>query len=516
MIDKTHKIRTSKSSERSIIEIVELLGLEKSNYLIARLAISISLILGLKVNDIETQDDSSGKEFNEYTLFQNNGYDYKVVITTLLSNLYGHDLTDEELLGKNGLIRRHINLGCQVLDNIYEATKPSRNRFLRKLYSLKFDNKLLEDFRKETKSQNQITNKYKINTEINNNKFVNVTIERVKQFLVNLGYEVLKTEYILSSSVLRIKIKFPPLNKSIQEIKRRSDDLKLYLELNTDPLISVFNGFLCIDVPRPEREFVYLMDIINRIEYKSPVTFPLGMDTEGEIVSMDLSDSSTPHLLIGGATGQGKSELLKSIIVSLTNNNKDNLIELYLVDPKKVEFTRFSKLPTVKNIITEVDKTISLLSDLATEMNKRYDLLNQYEVNNIDAYNKLSHNKKPHVVVIFDEFADFMLNEKEIRQSLENEIKKLSGKARAAGIHLILATQRPDSSIITGIVKANLPAKIAFKTTTGVNSNVVIDSPDAKDLLGKGDMILVKDSSNIRIQSAYLPDEDLNRFLSKY
>lgn len=513
----SNKLFTSKESEEVITKVINLLELKNANFIIARLAIGITIALGQKVDLSADAEDANGKEFNNYTLFKNDGYDYYKVLSTLLADLYEKKFTDDELQGSTGLIKKHIDLGCKYLGDILESSSQNKLKFLKKINSLRFDARLADELVKKESptTEVEVTSPLELNNE-STNVFVSETISKIRRFLDGLGYSVLETDYSISSTVLRVKIKFPPLNKSIQEIKRRSEDLKLNLELNTDPIISVSNGYLCIDVPRKNREFVYLKDIIDRIEYKSNVTFPVGIDIDGEVVSLDLADSSTPHLLIGGATGQGKSELLKSIIITLATKNNPDSLELYLIDPKKVEFTKFKKLPTVVKVITEVADAINLLESLTLEMDNRYDLLNEYEVNNIDSYNKLSTQRKPQIVVIFDEFADFILDEKEIRQALERHIKKLSGKARAAGIHLILATQRPDAQIITGIIKANLPAKIAFKTTSGVNSKVIIDSPDAKDLLGKGDLLLVKESTNIRIQGAYIPEQELEDMLRKY
>lgn len=509
----SNKLFTSKKSEQIIENTVNLLGLKNSNFIIARLALAITISLKKTFEDVPFAD-TEGKEFNNYTLFKGEGYDYLLLIRTLMSNLYGRELKDEELLGNSGLIKKHIDEGCKIIDEIYQEVKPNKNKFIRKLYALKFDKELISDLGQDTKFNDSPN--INLPKESDNDLFVNETISKIKEFLDNLGFdEILETEHTLSSSILRVKIKFPPLNnKYVTNIRSRTEDLKLHLALNTEPLISVFGGYLCIDVPRPEREFVYLKDVIDRVDYKSPVTFPIGLDIDGNVVTIDLADSTSPHLLIGGATGQGKSELLKSIIVTLATKNTPETVQMYLLDPKKVEFTKFKKFQEVKAVITEVKDAINLLESLAEEMDRRYDLLREYEVNNIDKYNQLVLDKKPHIVVIFDEFADFILNEKEVKESLENLIKRLTGKARAAGIHLILATQRPDAEIVTGVIKANLPARIAFRTSTGMNSRVIIDTEDAKDLLGKGDLIYVKESNPIRIQAPYIPDNEIDLILN--
>ncbi len=153
----------------------------------------------------------------------------------------------------------------------------------------------------------------------------------------------------------------------------------------------------------------------------------MGLSVNNEVVSIDLSDANTPHLLIAGPTGQGKSECMKSLIGSLIKKNPSTYVKLVLIDPKRVEFSRFSKLPHLyRPIITETEEAIAALEDSVIEMDRRYDLLNALEVNNIDKYNDISSEKLPHIVIIFDEFADFIIGNKATRDRIESAIKKLS------------------------------------------------------------------------------------------
>lgn len=508
-----NKLFTSEKSEDIINKIHSLLWLQNKFYIVWRLAISIWLINN---KDLRLED-SKWKEFNEYTLLNNENY-YDTLIKSIIKNIYNTgDISDDEYFWNQSILKKALDYWCEILESIYIEANWNSDSFLKKLYSLKYDKVFLNNLKEDTKNKDtkKVTDKsHEINdntTEKNSeNVYADEMVSKVTEFLENFNYNINESLYTLSNSVIRVKIKLP-LWKPINSILNKVDDLKLHLWINEDIIIWPISWYLCFDIPRKDREIVFLKDIWDRIEYNSNVKFPLWTNTDNEIVSLDLSNSNTPHLLIAWATWQGKSEWLKSIIATLISKNTPEDINLILIDPKKVEFSRFKDIPHLFwDIITEVEEAIISLESAVSEMNKRYDLLSEYQVNSIDKYNKLSINKMPKMIIIFDEFADFILNSKEIKERLENAIKKLSWKARAAGIHLILSTQRPDSEIINSVIKANLPAKIAFKTASSINSQVIIGNSNASKLFGKWDMILEKEWAYTRIQWAFISDEDLN------
>jgi len=523
----SQQLYSSEKSWKIIEKIHSLLWLEYKLTVIARLAISIWL-KSWKKSFINK--DANWRKFNNYTILSNDNY-YNTLIFNIVKNILNKsNITEEEYFSNNSILKWALDYWCDILDNIYVQSKWNSDFFLKKLYSLKYDKVFFNDLVDNKKNNisedkiifnnNLILNEQspvnviiKKESEVLNNEednYINDVINKVKEFLDNLKYNIADSSYTLSNSVIRVKMKLP-LWKSINIISSRVDDLKLHLWINEDIIIWPISWYLCFDIPRKDRKNVYLNDIINRIDYNSTVKFPLWTSIDNEIISIDLADSNTPHLLIAWATWQWKSECLKSIIWTLIKKNSSEDLKLVLIDPKKVEFSRFKNIAHLDwNIITEVEEAIIALEAAVSEMNKRYDLLSEYQVNSIDKYNKISSIKLPKLVVIFDEFADFILSWKQQKERLEDWIKKLSWKARAAWIHLILSTQRPDKDIITWVIKANLPAKIAFKTGSPINSNIIIDSSDASKLFWKWDMLLNKEWILTRIQWAFISDDDLN------
>lgn len=278
-----------------------------------------------------------------------------------------------------------------------------------------------------------------------------------------------------------------------------------------------------IEVPNNDVATVAIKDIILSDEFKnldSPVTIALGKDLSGKSVVTNLA--KLPHLLIAGATGTGKSVCLNTIIVSLICKSGPEDLRLILVDPKRVEFVSYENLPhmLVPKAITDEKQALKTFAWLRAEMNRRYILLSSLKCRNIGEYRKHpdviegKSEKMPYIVIIVDEYHDLMLNLKSDRKILEDDLMSLAAKARAAGIHIILATQRPTQDVITSTLKSNLPSKICFKVSDRINSQVVIDRPGAEHLVGMGDMLFIGPSSldwknpgPNRIQNAYADKE---------
>lgn len=508
-----NKLFTSKHSAEIIDQVHELLGYKNSYFLVARLAISIALNSYREASKFNLElQDTSGKEFNDYTLFNDTDW-YKTIIQSIIRMLFADfDLNEDSFFGNQSIVKRLIDDGCFILGKLLNDSYGDKDIFLKKIYSLKYDKVFQANVLDNQPSTN--TNSLNLsNLSGEEEGFINEMMDKTQEFLKNFNYDVKEIWYSLSSAVLRIKVKLP-LWKSINLIYSKEDDLKLHLWINSSIIIAPISGHLCFDLQRPKREIVLLKDLIDRIEYSSPVKFPLGLSVDNEVISLDLSDANTPHLLIAWSTWQWKSEAIKSIIGTLINKNSSQDLKLILIDPKKVEFSRFKGIPHLSGeIITEVEEAIVALEEAVIEMNKRYDSLRDFEVNNIDKYNLIANVKMPHIVIIFDEFADFILSSKSYKERIESSIMKLSWKARASWIHLILSTQRPDKDIVTPVIKANLPAKIAFKTSTGSNSMIILDSPSAGHLFGRGDMLLAKEWVLTRIQGSFISDEDLNQFI---
>ncbi|MDC7246588.1 MAG: FtsK/SpoIIIE domain-containing protein, partial [Sphaerochaetaceae bacterium] len=275
-----------------------------------------------------------------------------------------------------------------------------------------------------------------------------------------------------------------------------------------------------IEVPNEKRSIIGFKDLLSTVD---PVKVPhlpmiLGRKITGEPVVMDLT--RTPHLLIAGATGSGKSVCVNSLINSLLYTKSPKEVRLILVDPKIVELRIYNGIPHLLTpVITEPKKTIKALEYCLYEMDRRYKLLNNLAVRNISAYNskvksqKIAREKLPYIVVVIDEFADIMTT---VGKELETLLARLAAMARAVGIHLVLATQRPSADVITGIIKSNIPTRIAFTVSGQVNSRIIIDETGAEKLLGGGDMLFAPgwEPNTTRLQGAFLSDDEVERVVS--
>ncbi|RME50356.1 MAG: DNA translocase FtsK, partial [Caldilineae bacterium] len=240
----------------------------------------------------------------------------------------------------------------------------------------------------------------------------------------------------------------------------------------------------------------------------------LGRDTSGAPVVMDLTRA--PHLLIAGATGSGKSVSINAIITSLLMHHGPETLRFIMVDPKMVELPGYNGIPhLIGKVITDVEQVSGALTWLLLQMDDRYQLFRETGVRNIAAYNTKARKKKdmdllPYLVLVVDELADLMMTAPE---EIERQLVRLAQMARAVGIHLVLATQRPSTDVVTGLIKANFPTRIAFAVTSLVDSRVILDKPGAERLLGQGDMLLLRpDSAKLqRVQGCWVSDQEIER-----
>lgn len=263
---------------------------------------------------------------------------------------------------------------------------------------------------------------------------------------------------------------------------------------------------ICIRVPKTERDMVYFKDIVEQQCYKennAELKVVLGQNTDGEIIIKDLVDMT--HLLIAGQTGSGKSVFLNTVIASIINNKNTDFI---MVDTKKVELSIYHNLNSLLfPVCTNCEQTIVALNWVVTEMTKRYSLFEKNGVRNIKEYNELHKKKMNRIVIIVDELADLMMTS---TKEVEGLICRIAQLSRASGIHLVIATQRPSHEILTGLLKANLPTRIAFAVNTKVNSRVILDRNGAEELLGKGDMLFLNGNGDIeRLQSTFITTEEV-------
>lgn len=322
----------------------------------------------------------------------------------------------------------------------------------------------------------------------------------------------------------------PEAGIRISKIKNLEDDIALSLAALGIRIIAPIpgKGTIGIEVPNKNPEIVGMRTVLSSGKFqdsKMDLPIVLGKTISNETYVVDLA--KMPHILMAGATGQGKSVGLNVILTSLLYKKHPSQLKFVLVDPKKVELTLFNKierhflakLPDSEDpIITDNQKVIHTLNSLCIEMDQRYELLKEAYVRNIKEYNdkfvkrKLNpekgHRYLPYIVLVIDEFADLIMT---AGKEVETPIARLAQLARAIGIHLIIATQRPSTNIITGSIKANFPARIAFRVTSGIDSRTILDSGGAEQLVGRGDMLLASGSHLIRIQSAFVDTPEIEK-----
>jgi S-DNA-T family DNA segregation ATPase FtsK/SpoIIIE len=292
------------------------------------------------------------------------------------------------------------------------------------------------------------------------------------------------------ASVIQYTLK-PSRGLKMSSFEKHDKDLALVLKAKSIRIQAPIMGtdLVGVEVPNPKRAVIKLPDEIERIvETPGTLTIPIGVDVYGRIITKDLADM--PHLLIAGATGSGKSVMINVVIRSLVEQNTPEALKLVLIDPKRVELSQFKNLPNLlAPVIYDEKKATTTLNWLVEEMEIRYDRLEKAGYRGITDYNANNANKMSKIVVVIDEFADLIL------QSDGNETEKavirLAQKARAIGIHIVLGTQRPSVDVVTGLIKANFPTRIAFMTSSRMDSQVILDQAGAEELIGKGDMLFL-------------------------
>lgn len=341
------------------------------------------------------------------------------------------------------------------------------------------------------------------------------------EILKSYGVEIESISATAGNAVTLYEVK-PALGTRVSKIRNLKDDIAVGLGVHGVRVIApMVNGMVGIEVPNKERLIIPMSDILNSEEYdKCTMELPcaFGKTVAGDVFIRDLAQM--PHLLIAGATGQGKSVGLNMILMSLLTKKSPEEMRLVLIDPKRVEFGNYSNLEYTYlacPVITDAEETLGKLNALCMIMEERYSLLSEANVRNIIEYNAKAKEKLPYVVVVIDEYGDLILSG---GRQVEKAICRLAQKARAVGIHMIISTQRPSATIVTGDIKANFPTRVAFRTTTGTDSRVILDQVGAEKLMGKGDMIFYNGAETIRSQCALVTmddiDEKLDSLLDKY
>lgn len=328
-------------------------------------------------------------------------------------------------------------------------------------------------------------------------------IETLASFKIGVDY--LGTA--IGPAFIRVKLK-PHLGVKVTALTKLSADLQVQLGINFPPMIAPQAGYVSVDLPRSDRQVAPLQSYIQKQEnpIHAPVKIAIGIDLNGQLIEADLSDPNTCHFLVGGTTGSGKSEFLRSLLLSLLYRHSADQLKIALVDPKRVTFPEFEQMRWLyAPIVKDSADAIELMTELVAEMTSRYQRFESAGCADITSYNqRKSAQILPRIVCIFDEYADFMA-EKEIRNELELSIKRLGAMARAAGIHLIIATQRPEAKVVTPIIRSNLPGRVALRTASEADSMIILGGKQgaAAYLLGKGDLLYQVGANLQRLQSLF-------------
>ena len=348
------------------------------------------------------------------------------------------------------------------------------------------------------------------------------TADKLQQTLKNFGVNVTVTNISCGPAVTRYEIQ-PEMGVKVSKIVGLTDDIKLNLAAADIRIEAPIPGKAAvgIEVPNKENVMVAFRDLIESPEFqtaKSKISFAVGKDIAGKVVVADIA--KMPHLLVAGATGSGKSVCINTLIMSIIYKADPEDVKLILVDPKVVELSVYNGIPHLMiPVVTDPKKAAGALNWAVAEMEKRYKLFAEYNVRDLKGFNEKvlrgetgedAKKKLPQIIIIIDELADLMMV---APGEVEGAICRLAQLARAAGLHLILATQRPSVNVITGLIKANMPSRIAFSVSSGVDSRTIIDMNGAEKLLGKGDMLFYPSGypKPVRVQGSFVSDKEVQK-----
>ncbi|OAT73627.1 cell division protein FtsK [Parageobacillus thermoglucosidasius] len=344
---------------------------------------------------------------------------------------------------------------------------------------------------------------------------------KLEKTFQSFGVKAKVTQVHLGPAVTKYEV-YPDVGVKVSKIVSLSDDLALALAAKDIRIEAPIPGksAIGIEVPNEEIATVSLREVLEAIDHykqEAKLLIPLGRDISGEVVVAELN--KMPHLLIAGATGSGKSVCINGIIISLLMRTKPHEVKLMMIDPKMVELSVYNGVPhLLAPVVTNPKKASQALKKVVQEMERRYELFSHTGTRNIEGYNEYvrRHNQEseekqpllPYIVVIIDELADLMMV---ASSDVEDSITRLAQMARAAGIHLIIATQRPSVDVITGVIKANIPSRIAFSVSSQTDSRTILDMGGAEKLLGRGDMLFLPmgASKPVRVQGAFVSDEEV-------
>ena len=427
--------------------------------------------------------------------------------------LQNFNLDDTEVYDRNSMVNSEINNSKKNSKKLSHEVKEIVSKEIE--YSI---NEVDEIIKKEyvfpSMDLLNINSKLKLKNEDKKDLIENAN--KLEETLSNFGVEAKVVQVTKGPSVTRFELQ-PSPGVKVSKIVNLQDDIALGLAANGVRMEAPIPGkaAIGIEVPNKKQSPVFLREVLDSKEFTNTnknLAFALGKDITGKCIVGDLS--KMPHMLIAGATGSGKSVCINSLIISLLYKYSPEQVKLLMVDPKVVELSVYNGIPHLLiPVVTDPKKAAGALNWAVNEMNKRYNLFSQMKVKNIESYNKLFDKdeikeKLPYIVVIVDELADLMMA---CPNDVEDYICRLAQMARAAGMHLIIATQRPSVDVITGVIKANIPSRVSFAVSSGADSRTILDQVGAEKLLGRGDMLYypIGENKPIRVQGAFISEEEV-------
>jgi DNA segregation ATPase FtsK/SpoIIIE, S-DNA-T family len=347
----------------------------------------------------------------------------------------------------------------------------------------------------------------------NDTSWADKLLRTVADKLIEFGQKVEPLGVEIGPTFARLRLK--PLGRtSIGKVRNHAKDLRAHISgITSVPVITDQPGYISVDVQRPDRQTVRLAECLGRVPAKldGQPAFPVGADVTGKLHWLNLADPSTCHVLAAGTTGSGKSELLKAMLAGLASRLSPLELRFVLVDPKHVTFNFPNGSPYFLHPVAHtVDEAMPLVQKCFTETERRYALLEKRGLEHVGQLT--GKDALPRIVVVFDEFADLMA-ERENRKELESSLKRIGALARAAGIHLVLATQRPDKDVVTPLLKANLPTRICLRVEGERNSKIILDEEGGENLLGHGDLFWKHGGGMIRLQGMFVEKAELDKLL---
>lgn len=431
-----------------------------------------------------------------------------------------------------------MSLNKNIIRNLYESASIEVDDLAQELFDKYYDektNKFTKDlsqeiaqacennqeliFKTKKKLEDMIKEQSKNKEEVNLSPELKETGDKICKILSTFGIEATLVNAKVGPRVTQYEFELAP-GTTVSSVENKHKEIAMGLAVK-NVSIGLVSGssYIGIQVPNEADTNVSFDDVIKDSD-KSGVSMALGKDTNGNTVSADIL--KLQHILIGGTTGSGKSACINTMICSLIESYSPDQVKLILIDPKKVELSSYANIPhLLMPIVTDPEKAAEVLDEMVKVMDKRYSDFEKVKVKNIESYNNLvekfiaaGHEAKPmpYVIIIIDELADLMLTAKD---SVETSIQRLTQLARAAGIHLIVATQRPSVDVVTGVIKSNINSRIAFTTSSGVDSRTILDTQGAEKLLGKGDMLYkpIGSSNATRVQGAFVSDDEIDNIV---